>query len=86
MVERYLPLMRLMFGQSDEDVDQIEKRIVRAADGHNDITSDFAQSFQASLNVSTDQPAKAPTAAKQTGKKNKKVGGSTKKKKKRGGK
>jgi len=72
MVRRYLPSMKIQFGESDPDVMNIQRKIIGAADSQVDI-SEVTQSFQ-TVNVSAD---KAPSAKRKGNKK-------TKKKKKRG--
>jgi len=82
MAERYLPLMKLMFGDSDMDVEDIETKILGAAEDNS--VSAVNQSFLTSLTLTDDWNVKMQTnATKKKGKK-KKGGGSTKKKK-RGG-
>lgn len=69
MVQRYLPLMKLQFGEEDLDVKKIDENIIGI--------SEVSQRLEMSLNVSED---KSPIPKK----KGKKKGGSTKKKKARG--
>ena len=91
MVQRYLPLMKLQWGETDQDVKNVEKKILSS----NYTMSEVTQSFQRTLEVSEGgvgapkaglskaQSSASKSSIKVEGKEEE-DGGSTKKKKKRG--
>lgn len=79
MVNRYLPLMKLQFGEEDSDVKNIERKLLGTAG----TSEEVMQSFQAltvsedpGANVKKQQPA-APKTSKKKGNNRKNKGGST---------
>ena len=92
MVERYVPLMKIMFGETDQDVKKVEEKILGT---RGDGIAQVGESFERSLMVSEggismagsidptskEQPSETKKKGKAKGKK--KGGGSTKKKKKK---